>query len=263
MNRATILCGNYAYLYPRRLGDLPTASDAIMAAGYDGLYCFVQASEPGTPDRDAMVRIVRTAKFTAPPVLFGGAADLREGLDSCVERYRRVVDFAAALGAPQIVDCGGSIDHRETYLAMMRLTAAYAASKGTAIAMKPHGDICLSCRDMIDVHREVDHPAFGLCLDPGNLLYYSNGQNRPEDDLEEMAPLVTVFIAKDCVLRDDGPEVLVVPGTGLVDFPGVWRRLVDVGYEGPVCVEKVPGDDLETMNSNFVTTLQYLREQLR
>ena len=47
--------------------------------------------------------------------------------------------------------------------------APYAEAHGLGISMKPHGT-CLTNSDLLAVHAAVGHPAFGICMDPGNIL---------------------------------------------------------------------------------------------
>ena len=55
-----------------------------------------------------------------------------------------------------------------------------------------HDRIILSAKvsgvqDLIDVYRRVDRPGFGLCYDPGNIVYYTRGEERPETHVAEAA----------------------------------------------------------------------------
>ena len=48
-----------------------------------------------------------------------------------------------------------------------------------------------------------------------------------------------------------GVDVLIVPGTGTVDFDTVMRRLYEGGFGGPLLLEKVPGKTLPEIDANF------------
>ena len=62
------------------------------------------------------------------------------------------------------------------YVSLMRSLGPYAAKLGLGISMKPHGT-CLSNADLLELALEVGHPSFGISLDPGNVLYYTEGAN--------------------------------------------------------------------------------------
>ena len=120
------------------------------------------------------------------------------------------------------------------YFELMRQAAPHAAEMGVNITMKPHGGISLTVEDLIDADGKVNHPAFGICYDPGNIIYYTKGDLRPETDVATIAPKVTTTIIKDCVVEDGVPDVMVTPGEGLVDFETVLNGLVNGGFDGPL-----------------------------
>ena len=43
-------------------------------------------------------------------------------------------------------------------------------------------------------------------------------------------------------------EVMITPGTGLVDFPRIFEILGDVGFSGPIWVECVGGKSVGEIN---------------
>ena len=117
--------------------------------------------------------------------------------------------------------------------------------------------------DLIRVHQQVDQPGFGLCYDPGNIIYYTRGEERPETHVSDVAPLISTSIIKDCVLTDDGtPDVMVTPGEGLVDFPTILSTLIAGGFDGPLYVECVGGTAITEIDANVRRTLAFVREAL-
>ena len=83
---------------------------------------------------------------------------------------------------------------------------------------------------------------------------------------------------KDCVLNPDSPtdetyevdagrplpkvDVLVLPGTGSVDFATLFDVLLSpaVGYTGPLLLEKVPGRTLATIDAHFARAKQFAEQ---
>ena len=74
------------------------------------------------------------------------------------------------------------------------------------------------------------------------------------------------MVVKDCVIgptpgeaahpdRSENPkgtpDVMVQPGEGLVDFPAVLGILRRAGFEGPLCLEKVPGRVVSEVERNL------------
>jgi sugar phosphate isomerase/epimerase len=128
--------------------------------------------------------------------------------------------------------------------------------------MKPHGGICLTVQDLMDVHASIDHPAFGICYDPGNLIYYTKGAERPEPNIARIAPLVTTAIIKDCIVRDGVPDVAITPGEGWVDFRAVLGGLVAGGFGGPLYLECVGGKELAEIDANVRRAKGYIEDIL-
>jgi len=91
-------------------------------------------------------------------------------------RYRCIIDQAVALGITTLIDFGlHGDDSMEKYVAMMRAVAPYAQEKGLSISMKLHsdGDPETILDGLAAIYTGIDHEAFGLCMDPGNIIYYT------------------------------------------------------------------------------------------
>jgi len=75
-------------------------------------------------------------------------------------------------------------------------------------------------------------------LDVANLILYGNGN--PVDAMDVIGHLVRGIHAKDGLLPTDarnlGREVII--GQGRVDFPGVFERLKQMDYKGPITIER-------------------------
>ena len=255
-----ISCGTYSYT----MLSFIEACGHIAANGYDDVYAHglnYERSGGSHLQIDEARRAAADLGLT-PTVAVVGSPSLKNGIDAAVERYKKLVDAGAAFGVRWLLDMGSQRDEAEAYIDLMRSACDYAESKGLAITMKPHGGICLTIAELTQVHEQVNHPAFGICLDPGNIIYYTVGRHRPEQELAALAPHVTTVIVKDCVIRDGEPDVMIVPGEGLVDFDTVFGTLFDAGYDGPFCVEKVPGESAEELDANFRLALQFIRKQL-
>jgi sugar phosphate isomerase/epimerase len=193
------------------------------------------------------------------PSMLLGRVQLDLPLEAAIDDYRALIDNAALLGTLWLLDCGTAQEaHYADYVTLMRRAAAHALDAGVAITLKPHGGISLTTADLVQVYRQVNHPGFGLCYDPGNILFYTCGEEQPETHVAEAAPMVMTGIIKDCVLDDGVPDVLVTPGEGLVDFEAVLSALVDGGFDGPLYLECVGGRDLDEIDENVRRTLAFI-----
>ena len=239
------------------------ACQHIAASGYSDVALFGRALNAQTSHSDvlALRRLVHDTGLL--PSLLLGATHLKLGLEAATEEYLRLIDNTALLGATWLLDTGVSEDALfEGYWSLMQKAAPYADSVGVHLTLKPHGGVTLTSQDLIDAHHRVNHPAFGICYDPGNIIYYSKGEEKPETRLAEVAPLVTTGIIKDCVLRDGIPDVMVTPGEGLVDFQAVLSGLAQGGFRGPLYVECVAGESMAEIDQNVQHTRAFVQEIL-
>jgi sugar phosphate isomerase/epimerase len=246
----------------RPYSDIPV-SDAcarIAAAGYTDMALF-GAAIGADSSRDHVLSIRRAVLDSGlSPSMLLGRVDLQNGPGAALSAYRRLIDNAALLGATWLLELG--LDQETlfgTYLDVIRQAAFHAEQAGIGITLKPHGGITLTSQGLIDVHRRVNQPAFSICYDPGNIIYYSKGQEMPTDHLAEVAPLVRTGIIKDCVVRDGSPDVMVTPGEGMVDWRSVLSTLLASGFVGPLYVECVAGDSIEQRDRNVKRTLAFVR----
>jgi sugar phosphate isomerase/epimerase len=198
----------------------------------------------------------------SPSMLLGGT-DLTESLEEGVEDFKQLIDNAAELGVRWLLDCGiGDEAQYSNYFELMRRAAPHAQTSGVNITMKPHGGISLTADDLIKAYDEVSHPAFGICYDPGNIIYYTKGELRPEPFVDTIASRTTTFIIKDCVVVDGVSDVMVTPGDGLVDFDAVIGGLVAGGFSGPLYLECVGGKELEDIDRDISASLTFVTDIL-
>jgi len=237
------------------------ACERIAEAGYTDVAVF--AHERQVPVRSdstaAEIAAARESAGVVPSMLIG-RTQLNLGLEAAVEDYRKLIDHTAELGTTWLLDCGTSDEARfEDHYELMRRCAPHAQDVGVNITLKPHGGITLTVEGLLTAYEKVAHPAFGLCYDPGNIIYYTKGEHRPESDAAKVAPKTTTGIIKDCVVVDGKPDVVVTPGEGLVDFDKVLGDLVRGGFRGPLYVECVGGKEPEEIHRNVTSTLGFVK----
>ncbi len=240
------------------------AYSRIAAAGYTDVAVFANEGQmPVRSDSSASeVAAVRTAASAAGvrPSMLLGKTKLDEGIEPALDDYRRLLDNAASLGVRYLLDLGtGDEDRFELYFDLMRKAAPLALEAGIDITMKPHGGISLTTEKIIAAHAQVGHPAFAICCDPGNIIYYTNGKRRPESDIDEVAPLASTAIIKDCTVIDGKPDVMVTAGDGLVDFPVILAGLDRAGFSGPCYVECVGGEEGTAIDRDLAFVLGYIK----
>jgi sugar phosphate isomerase/epimerase len=236
----------------------------MAAAGYTDVAVFRNVRIESDSHQEEALRVRRAAEDAGLiPSMLLGRTHLQLGLAEAISRYRSVVEHAATLGATWLLDTGLEQEALfEDYFALMREVAPYAQEMGVQITLKPHGGISRTTEDLISAYRRVDHPAFSICYDPGNIIYYTVGQERPETNVAKVAPLVTTGIIKDCIVREGKPDVMITPGEGWVDFEAVLSGLTAGGFRGPLYVECVGGESLDEIDRNVRRTLVFVQDIL-
>jgi len=195
----------------------------------------------------------------AVPSVYGGGIPVAKSLKAGIEGLKKLIDNCAACGARNLLM--GGIGNEKLYEAYYKAIAEccdYAADKGVGISVKPHGGLNATgpqCRKTVEM---VGHRNFRIWYDPGNILYYSNGELDPVAD----AATVDGLVAGMCVKDYRHPKnVLVTPGTGKVDFPAVLARLKKGGFtRGPLVVECLERGDLKHTLAEARKARRFLEE---
>jgi sugar phosphate isomerase/epimerase len=96
------------------------------------------------------------------------------------------------------------------------------------------------------------HPNFGVCADLGH--WPKSGIN-PLDAIKKLAGHVIAVHLKDIAAYDQ-PGLLDVPvGTGVIDFPAIFKELKRQGFKGHIYIER----DATESGGNLSSVLQAVR----
>jgi L-ribulose-5-phosphate 3-epimerase len=102
------------------------------------------------------------------------------------------------------------------------------------------------------------HPNFGVCADLGH--WPKSGIN-PLDAVKKLSGHIIAIHLKDIAAYND-PKLVDVPlGTGVVDFPALFRELKKQGFDGPVYIERDAVEQPSNLPSVRDAT-RYYQEQL-
>ena len=177
------------------------------------------------------------------PSVYPGGIPVHESLQAGIDDMRKIIDNCAATGAKSILMGGESREKfYKAYYKAIAECCDYAAEKGIFVTVKPHGGLNATgpqCRKTVEL---VGHKSFGIWYDPGNIMYDSNGQLDPVQDAASVDGLVMGMCIKDFKLPKD---VMITPGTGLVDFPAVLARLKKGGFnKGALVIETLDRGEL-------------------
>ncbi len=242
------------------------ACKSIAHAGYEEVSVYSNAGKIPVRSDSSEDEIKETAEITKKyglsATMLLGSPRLDMELEDAIADHRKLIDSASKLGVKWLMN-GGTENPSlyDKYYEIIRQTAPYAEEKNIQLLLKPHGGLGLTGKDLARAVEIVNSPAFRICYDPGNIIYYTKGKVRPESDVDDVAELVTFCIIKDCIIKEDGnPDVWILPGEGLVDFPVVLGKLVKAGFSGPLHVECLGGTELDDVDERAWKTREWLEK---
>jgi neutral ceramidase len=254
------------YTRPWSRFDYRVALDAIAEAGFKYAGLMTAKSKTGlvisvstTLEEAKQIGEEIKKRGLGLPSIYGGDIPVAKSLKAGIEGLTKLIDNCAACGAKNLL-MGGTGNEKlyKTYYKAIAECCDYAAEKGIGISIKPHGGLNATgpqCRRTIEM---VGHDNFRIWYDPGNILYYSNGELDSISDAATVDGLVVGMCVKDYRHPKD---VLVTPGTGKVDFPAVLDRLRKGGFtHGPLVVECLERGDLKQTLIEAKKARQFLEE---
>jgi sugar phosphate isomerase/epimerase len=157
------------------------------------------------------------------------------------ETLKKGSDFAKLLGVNQIATHAGFIPENPRdpcYLgiaAALKDVVAYCVKNGQKFLFETGQETPVTLRRLMD---DLGKENVGVNLDPANLLLY--GKANPVDALDIIGAYVMDIHAKDGEYPVDGRNLGVEKplGKGRVNFPRLIARLKELGYDGPVTIER-------------------------
>ncbi len=165
----------------------------------------------------------------------------RASRDARIAQIKKTSDLAKQCGVPAVQTHCGFIPenpnepiYKETVEAI-RTVAAYCKKNGQNFRCETGQETPITLFRAI---HDVGLDNVGVNFDAANLILY--GKANPVDALDVLGPLVQGIHAKDGLYPTDakqlGREVPI--GQGKVNFPAFIKRLREVGYHGPLTIER-------------------------
>jgi len=257
------------YTRPWAKYEYRVALDAIAEAGYKyvGLMTaktknnLVISVETTLEEAEQVGQEVRKRGLKVPSV-YGGEIPVNVSLNAGIAGLKKLIDNCAACGVGNLLMGGiGNEKLYDVYYKAIAECCDYAAEKNMGISVKPHGGLNATgpqCRKTIEM---VNNKNFRIWYDPGNIYYYSEGKLDPVTDAASVDGLVVGMCIKDY----KQPKIVdLTPGTGMVDFPAVMKRLKQGGFtHGPLVVECLEPGDMEHTLAEAKKARQILEELTR
>ncbi|MBP3300351.1 MAG: sugar phosphate isomerase/epimerase [Clostridia bacterium] len=169
------------------------------------------------------------------------------GLVPVAYRYDRMkelmkgADFAQKLGVTDVIThCGYLPENPCTaefadLVACLKTLVKYFASKGCNFLFETGQETPVT---LLRTIQEIGMENVGINLDPANLILY--GKANPVDALDVFGKYVRNVHGKDGLYPTDGRSLgkEVAMGEGKVNYPAFIKRLAEIGYEGPITIER-------------------------
>ena len=169
-----------------------------------------------------------------------------EKLDERVAIMKRAIEFTARLGAPRVALHVGFVPADPSdplYVQLVKVIqeiADYCAEYGLGLSLETGQE---TAEELLEFIHAVDRPNMGINFDPANLILY--GKDKPVEALESVKAHVVSCHCKDGVWpTQEGELGSEMPlGEGQVDIPAFVAKLKEIGYRGPLTIEREAGDD--------------------
>lgn len=257
--------------FTRPFADFPYADtvQAIAAAGFSAVGLMsarlsdaVVTLADATPSQVAEIHEQAAKQNLAIAATYYAGPPVDRTVTAGIEALRTLIDNCHQAKCATILLGGTAIETLfDAYYDAVAACCDYAMQKNVSLVLKPHGGLNATgpqCRKII---ARVNHPAFRLWYDPGNIFYYSKGQLDPINDVSSVDGLVAGMCIKDFV---PPLEVAINPGSGRVDFPRLMTLLRAGGFtRGPLIVETLKPGDFESTKANAATAYQFLSQLVR
>jgi sugar phosphate isomerase/epimerase len=158
-----------------------------------------------------------------------------------IAQIKKTSDFAKACGVKAVQTHCGFIPENpneplyKEAVAAIRTVASYCRQNRQQFRCETGQETPITLYRAI---KDVGLDNVGVNFDAANLILY--GKANPVDALDVLGPLVQGVHAKDGLYPTNGKELgREVPiGEGKVNFPAFIRRLKEVGYGGPLTIER-------------------------
>ncbi len=226
----------HANAIPEAWLDGPARTAYVAAAHRSGLSIATQFIGFDGQDYSSVRSAVATVGFVP--------TGLRSHRLAVAHRYS---DLAAELGVASLglhLGCLPDDVHHPDYVDVangLRSLLDYCAQRGQALHLETGQE---NAAELLRLIRRVDRPNLFVNFDPANFLLY--GTDLPLPALEQLHPLVRGVHCKDGLPSTTPGELggETPLGEGAVDFPAFLRRLVELGYTGPLVIEREHGPNV-------------------
>ncbi len=156
--------------------------------------------------------------------------------DEGAEAFAGIVQAVRRMGASIafVSVHAGELPLPDVYRRLRRM-GDIAQELGVKVAMETHPDMVTNGDVALGTMQAIVHPNVGINFDTANIYYYNEGRDAA-DELRKVLPHVFSVHLKD---TNGKPRTWYFPtlGQGVVNFPEVFRLLLEHGFRGPFTLE--------------------------
>lgn len=165
-----------------------------------------------------------------------------ETRDARIQELKGIIDFTAMLGVGAtglhigFVPHDGADPDRRALVAVTQDVCDYAAERSVNVHLETGQE---PAEVLLGFLGEVDRENLCVNFDPANMILYGCGD--PLDALRQIGPHVRSVHCKDARWSDRPGETWGAEtplGNGDVDFAAFLRTLKEIGYQGPLTIER-------------------------
>ncbi|NLK39285.1 MAG: sugar phosphate isomerase/epimerase [Clostridiales bacterium] len=155
-------------------------------------------------------------------------------------------DFAKKMGITDVISHMGYIPENpydpnySGFIVAMKTVANYLKKQGQYLLFETGQETPVT---LLRTFEDIGTDNLGVNLDTGNLICY--GKANPVDSLDVIGKYVRNIHAKDCLYPTNGRNLgrEVELGQGKANFPAFLKKLKEIGYTGPITIEREIKDD--------------------
>jgi len=180
-----------------------------------------------------------------------------------LERFAWAVDRTVELGLKDVMCHAGFLPEpeapeRKPFLDTLTRVADIAAAKGVTVAFETGQETAKLLRRTLD---DLKMPNLKVNFDPANMLLYDKGD--PIEALGILGADVRSVHLKDAIRpKTPGQWGEEVPlGRGQANIPRFVKKLKEIGFSGPLCIEREVGNQQERLR-DIAHGVRYLKECL-
>lgn len=174
------------------------------------------------------------SQYKFESISFSGHVDLAD--EDAMPVFRKRMDFAKKIGAKIINTNAGPEEKLGIFYRNIASIAEYAKDLDLIVALETHGDIISSGKEGKQVIEQIGSNNIKINYDFANVLYFSDGKIKPEEDFKYILKHTVHLHIKDLLISGNTWTFTKIGG-GIINYESIFKTLQDNNYEIPMSLE--------------------------